>query len=223
MNIASQKYSVDLRRYYRLPAVQVSLTLALSLFVMAIFIVLALRPTIVTILTLRKTITESRKVLQQLDTKVANLQTASVQLENIKNFLPILNTAIPNKGAMYSPITTSLENLAISSGTTLESESLGPTLLFSKILTPFNANKNQKVIELPFTLRVTGSYPNISTFLTKFLSMERIIKVESIGITKEAGAKNTGTIVVLNISGNAFYLADEVQLEKALVETKGKK
>lgn len=223
MKSSTQRYSQDLRRYYRMPAVQVSLTLVLSLFVMAIFILFALRPTIVTIVTLKKTIVESEKTLQQLSAKMTNLQKSSIQFELLKPMLPMLNTTIPNNGAEYSPLVTSIEILARQTGTQLESESLGPTLLFSRIISPFIPSKGQSVIELPFTVRVVGSYPNVSAFLTKLLSMERIILIDSVTITRETGSKEENTNVALNISGSAYYLADRAQLEKSIADNKGKK
>jgi len=223
MKINTQKYSQDLRRYYRLPAVQVSMTLVLSLFVMAIFIVFALRPTITSIVTLRKTITESKKTLGQLETKVKSLQLAANQLETIKSSLPALNTSIPNIGAQYTPLTRDIENLAINTGAQIESETLGPTLLFSRILTPFAPNKKQSVVLLPFSLRVVGDYPEVNAFLSQLLSMERIISLDSITITREASSKTTTAGVALNISGNAYYLADEGQLQKSLPEKRGRR
>lgn len=222
MNIATQKYSRDLRKYYRLPAVQVSLTLVLSLFVSAMFIIFALRPTILSILTLQKTIIESEKTLVQLEAKVKNLQKASSQLETIKPFLAILNTSIPNSGAMYSTLSSAVEGLATQTETILESSSLGSTLLYSRFLTPFAPSKSQSVVILPFSVRVTGSYPAVSTFLTKLLSMERIVIVDTATITKEAGSKSAIPTVSLNISGSAYYLADEAQLLKSM-PIKGKK
>ncbi len=223
MNLPTQRYLHDLRKYYRLPAVQASLTLVLSLFLVAIFVAFALRPTIVSIVTLRTTIGESEKTLQQLDTKVSSLQRAAVQLESLKPFLPILNTNIPNNGAEYSPLSLAVEALARQTGTKLENESLGATLLFSRILAPFAPGKNQIVVELPFSLRVSGSYPNVSLFLTRLLSMERIVMVESITITREAENKSENAGVALNVSGSAYYLADEAQLQKAMPDKKGNK
>ena len=223
MKLATPRYAQDLRRYYRLPSVQVSLTIVLSLFVMAIFIAFALRPTIVSIVTLKKTIEESQKTLQQLDTKVNNLQKASAVLETIKPQLPIINTSIPNKGAMYSPFTSTIETLSAQSLTQLENESLGSTLLFSRILAPFTPNKNQSVISMPYSVRVTGAYPDILAFLTKLLTMERVVTIDAITITREVATKSKTTIVSLNVSGSTFYLADDAQLQKALEDQKGKK
>jgi Tfp pilus assembly protein PilO len=177
----------------------------------------------VTIVTLKKTIVESEKTLQQLSAKMTNLQKSSIQFELLKPMLPMLNTTIPNNGAEYSPLVTSIEILARQTGTQLESESLGPTLLFSRIISPFIPSKGQSVIELPFTVRVVGSYPNVSAFLTKLLSMERIILIDSVTITRETGSKEENTNVALNISGSAYYLADRAQLEKSIADNKGKK
>ena len=223
MNLPTQRYILDLRKYYRLPSVQVSLTLVLSVFLIAIFITFALRPTIVSIVSLRKTITESEKTLEILDKKVSSLEKAATQLETVKSFLPILDINIPNTGAEYSPLNLAIEALARQTGTQLENESLGATLLFSRILSPFTPSRSQSVVELPFSLRVTGSYPSVAEFLKKLLSMERVVMVESITITRETEKKSENTGVALNVSGSAYYLADEVQLKKAMPETKGNK
>lgn len=223
MSTTTQRYAQDLRRYYRMPAVQVSLALVLSLFVMAVFIVFALRPTILSIVTLQKTIAESKKTLTQLDAKVKSLQVAANQLEKLKPSLPSINASIPNEGANYSPLTQDLEVLALQSGVKIESESLGPTLLFSRILSPFKPDKKQTVVALAFTARVTGSYPAIDTFLSGLLTMERIVSLDNATITREVGTKTTSAGVSLNVSGSAYYLADEAQLTKAMPEKKGKK
>lgn len=216
MNISSRRYSQDLRRYYRLPAVQVSLTLVLSLFVMAIFILFALRPTIVAIVSLRQTITESESTLQKLNTKVTNLQNAANQLEALKPLLPAVNTTIPNDGARYSQLTKDVESLAIQNGVSMESESMGSTLLFSRVLSPFVPSKNQSVVAMPYSARVTGNFANVNGFLRGLMSMERVILVDSVTLTRDAGARTAVPSISLNISGNVYYLADQTQLDKAI-------
>ncbi|MBP9670326.1 type 4a pilus biogenesis protein PilO [Candidatus Woesebacteria bacterium] len=223
MKLTSGRYTQDLRRYYRIPAVQTSLTLVLSLFVLAFFITFALRPTILSILDLRKNIALSQKTLQSLETKVVNLNKIANILESIKPSLPNLNEDIPNLGAKYSPLVVAVENIAVQTGVKLESESIGSTLLFSRIVSPFAPHKNQEVLELPFSVRVTGSYFAVNEFMTKLLAMSRIIYVDSVTLSRETTAKNNAGIVALNLSGNAYYLADESLLNKALETGKAKK
>jgi len=221
MKILSGRYSADLRRYYRMPVVQTSLTLVLSLFVASFFLSFALRPTIISITSLKKNISESQKTLKILETKVINLQKASKELDQIKPFLPILNKEIPNDGAQYSPLVLAVEGLATRAKVSLESESLGPTLLFSRLLSPFVPTKSQNIVLLPFSVRVIGSYPNAYEFLSNLVTLERIIMVDTVTISKEASSKNDDGLVALNITGNAYYLADEALLKKATEVKKG--
>jgi Tfp pilus assembly protein PilO len=221
MNISAQHYARDLGRYYRQPATQVSLALVLSLFIMAVFIIFALRPTLVAVTTLQKTIAESQTILQTLDAKVSNLQKASAQLEAIKPSLANLNSSIPNDGADYGTFSKTVEQLALQDGVTLDTGSLGPTLLYSRILTVFTPDKNQNVVTLPYTIRIIGSYPSVYTFLTQILMMQRVVSVDSVTITKQAESKTNTEAVAMDIGGNAYYLASDAQLKQALIVNKG--
>ena len=221
MNLSAQHYARDLSKYYRQPATQVSLALVLSLFIMTIFIAFALQPTLVAVTTLQKTIAESKTTLAQLDTKVNNLQKASTQLEALKPALADLNSSIPNTGADYGTFSQAVEQLALQAGVTLETGSLGPTSLYSRILTVFTPDKQQNVVALPYTLRVIGTYPTTYAFLSQLLLMQRVVSVDSVTITKQAENKTSAEAVAMDIVGNAYYLANETQLKQALVVNKG--
>lgn len=218
-----RQYSFDLKHYYRLPATQVSLTIVMSLVIVAIFAVFALRPTLVTIVTLRKTILESRKTLEQLQSKTTNVQRAAELLETIKPSLARVDLGITKEGADYRSITTQIEMITRQAGVQLQSESLGATLLYSRVIAPYNPNKDQGVVALPVTLRVSGSYTNIVDFLRALTNMERSIGVDSIVVTKEAGGREGGVAVSLNVSGYVYYLADEGLITPILKETRGNK
>lgn len=204
-----------------MPAVQVSLTLVLSIFVITVFIVFALRPTIISIATLKKTISESEETLTKLNTKISSLEQASVELESFKSALPALNVAIPNTGADYSSLTSVTESLAIQTQTSLESESLGPTLLYSRILSPFAPSTKQVVIELPFSARIVGTYSDAIAYLERLITMERIVSIDSVTLTNETGTgADAKPGVALNLSGNAYYLADKDQLDSVINKNK---
>jgi Tfp pilus assembly protein PilO len=180
----------------------------------------------VSITTLKKSITEYEKTSKLLKAKIKNLQVASTQLESIKNFLPILDTNIPNNGASYTTLTNSIEALAAQSGIKLETGSLGATLLFSRLISPFSPDKDQSVVALPFNIRASGGYVELNLFLTNILKMERVLLVDSVSINPQIGSnrnKMSAGSLVLNISGSAYYLANEAQITKAITEDKGKK
>ena len=200
-----------------------SLTVVLSLFIMAVFIVLALRPTIVAIVKLQKTIVEARKTVEQLERKVGGLEKAASQLEMIKEALPTLNTSITNNGAGYDPLNPQIELLASQAGVQLQGESMGPTLLYSRVITPFTPKKDQGVVSLPLSIRVTGNYQTVIVFLTQLLKMERVVGVNAVVITKESGSRGENVSVAMSIAGEAYYLANEAQLKAALTEQRGGK
>lgn len=218
-----RRYSFDLKHYYRLPATQVSLTLVMSLIIVAIFAVFALRPTLVTIVTLRKTILESRKTLQQLQSKTTNVQRAAELLETIKPSLPRINSGITHEGADYRSITAQIEIITRQAGVQLQSESLGAALLYSRVIAPYNPSKSQGVVALPITLRVSGSYTKIVDFLRALTGMERVMGIDSLVVTKEAGNREGGVTVSLNVSGYVYYLADEGLITPILKEKRGNK
>lgn len=225
MKFDTSKYSRDLSKYYKLPLVKVSLTLVLSIFVITLFLGLALRPTLISITSLIKTIEESQKTYQSLQEKIDNLKSAAPQLEKIKSSLPALNTSIPNKNAGYGDFVSSIEKMALNSGVILDTESLGASLLFSKTVSPFVQEKDHEVLDLHFSLTVKGSYPQIEDFLYSMLSMQRILQIQSTSISPESGRSTTSTKSVSNlkleITGNTFYLADATQIKDSLVESKG--
>lgn len=216
MNLRAQHYVRDLRRYYRLPATQVSLTLILSLIVVAIFVSFALRPTFITIVDLQKTIQESQKTLRELQVKTANLQKAAEVWETIKPMSESLNLGVVNQGAGYDPLVAQIEQITRATGVTLQSENLGSTLLFSRVIAPFTPNVNQTVVTLPLNIKVAGSYPLIREYLGRITQIERLIGIDSVTISKETGASQGNTVVALTINGSVYYLADQKQLTPIL-------
>jgi Tfp pilus assembly protein PilO len=216
-----RKYQLDLSRYYHIPAVQSSLNVVMSLFVAAFFILFALRPTFVTIVKLQKTIADSEVTLKTLETKVSALQRASKALEALTPALPMIEASVPSKEAGYAPFVSTLEVLAAQNEVVLTTSTLGETVLYSRIFSPFAPNKNQAVVSLPFAAQVVGSYSAVTQFLRQVMSMDRIVNIESLTYAREGTTRgSTISATSLTITGEAYYLADQAQLLKALPETK---
>ena len=217
-----KKYATDLRRYYRMPTVQVSLSLVLSLFITAFFVLLAIRPTLVTIAKLNKTIEESEKTLKQMETKADALEKIAVTWEEIKPITKFIDNSIPVSGPGYQSLTKAMELLAIESGVTISSETVGEALTYSKIVDPYSGNK-RTVVKMPFTIKVAGDYPSTSKFLAAITSMDRMISIDSIGFAKDAKLGKDSPGVTFTLAGNVSYLADPAQVAKIISKEKGKK
>lgn len=215
-----KKYSTDLRRYYRMPAVQASLSVVLSLFISAFFIFLAIRPTLVTITNLNNKIAESDKTLSQLEAKAAILANISKTWDTFEPVIPFVDNTIPADGPRYQALTKSMELLASESSVTLSSENIGDALVYSKIDNPYGGNK-RTVVSIPFTIRVSGPYPNIREFFTKLTAMDRLVTIESITFTKDTKiARDEKQGVTFTITGDVTYLADESKIVNILESSK---
>lgn len=221
---SSRRLRLDLARYYRLPSIQVSLGVVLAFMITAFFIMFAIRPTFATIVKLQKNIEESRTTLKDLETKVTALSKAATLLEKIKPQLPSLETSIPPDGMRYDELAYSLEALAQNTETTLESFTLGDSLVSSRLVNAYTPNKKQEVVPTPITVRINGTYPQVSVYLTRLASTIRLTAVESVAILKDgAGSRNSGGgTLTMTISGLVYYAADPGVIQKVFPKDGGK-
>ncbi|MFH2019443.1 MAG: type 4a pilus biogenesis protein PilO [bacterium] len=210
-----KQYSTNLAKYYRVPSIQISLSIVLSIFVCAFFVLVAIRPALIAITELKQNITESEKTLKQLQTKTAALQKASKLWEEIELKQTQIDASFPSDGPNYQTIAEAVEVLANESGVVISSESLGSALTYSSIIDPY-VGKERTMIEMPFSVRVKGGYLEITSFLEQILSMRRVLGVESISFEKDIAKENLGLSLSLNISGQFHYLANEEQLKNIL-------
>lgn len=221
---SSRRLRLDLARYYRLPSVQVSLGVVLAFIITAFFIIFAIRPTFATIVKLQKNIEESRTTLKDLETKVTALSKAATLLEKIAPQLPLLESSIPPDGMRYEELTYNLEVLAQDTQATLESFTLGDSLLSSRLVNTYTPNKKQEVVPTPITVRINGSYPQISAYLTRLASTIRLTTIESVAILRAGtgSQKSGGGTLTMTISGLVYYAADPGAIQKVFPKNGGK-
>lgn len=207
-----RQYSVNLMKYYRVPSVQKSLSLVLSILVSAFFITLAIRPTLIAITKEKQTISESEKILVQLKAKTAALQKANIVWESIQPMRPQIEASFPSSGPDYQTITKSIEILAIESGVTIASEALGEALIYSSIIDPYSG-KGRVVVEMPYSVKVGGTYSQLISFFDQILNMNRVFGVESLGIGEDVSKANVDSGgLSLGLSGHIYYVANQEQL-----------
>lgn len=210
-----KQYSTNLAKYYRLPSIQRSLSLVLSVAISALFISVAIRPALIAISELNNTIAESKTILQQLKIKTQALEQASILWEKIQPMQAEIEASFPSNGPNYQTIAEAIEVLARESGATVMSESVGEALVYSRIIDPYEG-KERIVVEMPYSVRIKGSYQQTTHFLQQILFMSRVFSLESLSFEKDVSKDNLGAIVSLSLSGQFHYLANEKQLNNIL-------
>jgi len=216
----ARRYSLNLSQYYRKPSTQVSLSVVLSIFIITFFILVALRPTFTTIATLNTEIEQSTKTLQQLSTKSKSLEQATRLWEEIQADLPFVEVSIPQNSPSYESLSKSIELVASEAGVEITSVSVGSALLYSGVVNVYEG-RDQSVVEMDLSIRVTGGYANTMDFLQKILSVDRLIGVSSVTINRES-ATASDSQVGMAITGTVQYLGDSAKIE-SVTNAGGKK
>jgi len=182
------------------------LELVLSLSTIIIFVVFALKPTAVTIISLYNQIKNKQETLNSLNQKVSNLQTANKIFNQNKSVIPDIDAAIFT-GPEPDTVSKQILGLASKNSVNLLGVSIGQVMLIGKNTAP----KDPSVKPLPggalsmlVSISAKGSYPNLLAF-TKDLETLRIpVKIDS--LTINSSQTEGGRVIVVTVTARIPYL-----------------
>lgn len=167
-----------------------------SLLSLIIFTMFAIRPTVLTIIELQKSIQDNQKILSQLDQKAADLTTGKKNLDSmdpaIKNKI---NASLPNNPAVTNLIN-NLQTTSTSSAT-ISALQVQPVSIYSTTVDP---KTNLSLSELVFSFNIQGSYSQLLNILDNFSKTTRLVNLTNAVLSKTTEGTS------LSISGKGYYL-----------------
>ncbi|MDD2822658.1 MAG: type 4a pilus biogenesis protein PilO [Candidatus Daviesbacteria bacterium] len=168
-----------------------------SLASLIIFIIFAIRPTIVTIIELQKSIQDNQAVLVSLQKKSEDLTTGK---RNIENLDPDLLVKINNRLPKDPGITNLINNLQTSAANIASVSALQvqPVTIYTNATDP---NSKQSIDEIAFSLNTQGSYTQLLSILENLNKTSRFINLTNAVINKSAEGGTS-----LSITGKGYYL-----------------
>lgn len=190
-----------------------------SFLVVSLFGLYAIRPTIQTILTLRREINDKTEVSKKMEEKITSLIEAQAAYSQIEESLPLIDQALPDSPDAI-PLIIQIRNLAAMTGVHLSAFQLPPVPLVApestavaKSKTSSDTNKQQG---FHFTVSVVGPYPAIHAFLSGLLDMRRVISIDAMAITNDTASEQSasgsnsliGKQLELTISLLSYYLVE---------------
>ena len=194
---ALYKKKADLRAF---------LEIILSLSTITIFLLFALKPTVLTIISLLQQIKEKQSTLSALTQKVNDLQVADSLLQQNQSFIPDIDTAVPT---IPNPdiFSEQVLGLAAKDSTDILGISINQTTLVGTPtgsspsgLEPLPGNAK----EMPFSISVRGAFPNLISFIKDLENLRITTKIDTLGISSSVTDK--GLVIVAVISGGVPYL-----------------
>jgi hypothetical protein len=197
-------YKSSLSRYRRYlqvvqskPLFTTTLWVILSLILLIVLIVLALRPTLITIADLLSRIKQQNQVSQRLDSKMLEVQQALAALEDTRDKLYLLDIALP-KEALWNELSSNLVGLATQSGTVLENIVVNKIPLSPDELTGTKPgtviiSMPKEIIPIKFTIIAKGQPENIRSLVELVERMRRvsIVNMVQINLNKEGDYRVT--------------------------------
>jgi len=134
-----------------------------------------------------------RNIFDEKQSKAANLDAYSQQLDEMKQSFGALLRQLPNKTEIES-LLTDISQTGIASG--LEIEYFKPEGLSPK----------EFYAEFPIKLRVTGRYHQFGKFVSGVAALPRIVTMRNIGIKK---AKDSGVLLEMEVTAVTYQYLDE--------------
>lgn len=220
------------RRYYhaigdiaKQPKPQAYTTAIFSFLVVSLFGWYAIKPTLQTILFLRREIADNKTVNVQMEDKIAKLIEAQSLYGKIQSGLPLLNQALPDDPEAVD-IMSQLRNLSNVSQATISSISVAKVPLSGQSASSSKTNSEatgtnkssdptslskKKVVDLPVIVVAGGTYKTVRAFLDGIIAMRRILSIENVSIAPDlinaqtvSATGDTPLRVILKL--NAHYI-----------------
>lgn len=206
-NLPAVKHSSGIKEFTKTPQGRSFAWISLTVFTISFFLLVAIRPTLITVAKLTREIKEKREADKKLDAKIDSLVSAQKILAKNSSKISLLEEAFPDNNkfpslAYYFEATAQNHQAQISNFT------------FEKIVYSQNetARKKEKnpYLRINFSVSVEGEYQNLKNFIQAVENSRRIINIESAKFTKVNKEKTeteteTQKSLALTISGYAFY------------------
>jgi Tfp pilus assembly protein PilO len=184
-----------------------------SFLVVSLFGFYAIRPTIQTILTLKREIQDKTDVSRKMEEKITSLIEAQAAYSQIESSVPLVNQAIPDAPDAI-PLIIQMRNLANATGVTLSTVQMPAVPLLGSTQTTNTktsvTHPPAKQEPLEFSMGVVGSYDGIQAFLTGILDMRRIVTIKSVSVTPNRAIESVG-------SESATPIGQQLQLSLILI------
>lgn len=167
-------------------------TLILTFTALSIFGLIAINPTISTIVELNKELEDSNNVNSKLTEKINNLTSLSQSYNDLQKNLPLILSSIPKSPEV--PLFAALVQGAVK-----DSNTILDSLQTYEVET--NAKPLGSISSFSFALVAEGSYNDLSNFLGKLSRMQRIVEIDDLSLTR----KTAGDILQLTVKGKTFF------------------
>lgn len=214
-NNMATKFNVQeqYRKYYRSlepmllkPKNKMYSTVIFFFLVVALFGWYAIRPTIQTIIYLRREIIDKKEVNQKMDEKIQSLIAAQALMESNQQRLSLIEDAVP-KNPEAIILVKQLRDTALIAGASISAIQVSSVPVTSTQTTAQKTTQTVNHVTFPITITIEGSYQTLMSFLQTLGSMRRVILIDSLTFSpnKKVGSNPGTSVIQLVLQTNTYY------------------
>lgn len=208
-----REFSLNLLAIYKQrPDVKAFLEIILSLSTLIIFILFALKPTALTMISLFNEIKEKRATLDSLNQKINDLQTANRVYAGNQTVISDIDSSIFTAPEPQT-ISKQILGMALKNSIDILGISLGQVALVGKVVTtPGAAVSDLKPLPSPalsmqMSISAKGTYENLYSFIKDLENLKIPIKFD--GITLNSSSTPGSNAIVILLNGRVPYLGQK--------------
>lgn len=208
-----RKYYQSIEPLMKKPETKRYTSVVFSFLAVSLFAWYAIRPTVQTILYLRREISDNIVVNQKMEEKIMALIEGQANYQQAEESIPIIAQSIPDSPELISFVA-QVRTLSRLRHIALLTITIPPAPLFGPTATGSAGRKTEtKLAELPVSFAVTGLYTDVKGFLDDAAGMRRIATIDEIALVPSkgealaspSGEPQTG-LVQLAVKGKIYYL-----------------
>lgn len=165
-----------------------------TLLVVSFFGVIVIRPTLLTIFTLRDEYTENEQTLAELDAKLSAIAALKAQQKQLASELGALDMVIPTTPEIPQ-LVRKIETLAQNNDVSLSRIEIGNIEVFP------NNRADSPFFTFNFNMGVRGNVVNLNDFLSDLIQFDRLISIDRVS----GGAVTDGDTEYVIVGRSYFY------------------
>lgn len=193
------QYFFDIQKKARAPKTRSFIWLSLTIFTISFFMIVAIKPTLVTIAKLNREINDKKEASLKLQEKINSIVAAQQEFSTNIDNLFLLDEALPEKSE-FPRLASFFEQSANTNQVALQSlnfEKIGDFKTSAALNTPGLPHS------LSFSVGISGEYSKLKNFLLSLESSRRIVKIQSVSFNQIK--KENSFELLLIISGVTFF------------------
>jgi Tfp pilus assembly protein PilO len=171
------------------------IAVTLSLFSLSFFGIFAIRPTLITAVSLMKNVADLKRLDLEYEDKISSVIRAQSEYEKIRDKIPLIHAALPQYSA-FPVLTKALEDYSLRSGISISQLQIEGAPISKRPHTG-------AVQQFAFNLIGFGDYSSVITFVQHLTNWKRIVTIDSIELS-QAGSTESGSLR-MSLKGTTYY------------------